>query len=66
MTVQTNLVYYLFLLVQVNSVRLPHHIADKRRFSGTALVEFSSVQDTEHVLSQSLVYAGADLVLIPK
>ncbi|CAL9241417.1 unnamed protein product [Arabidopsis halleri] len=51
---------------KVNSVRLPHHIADKRRFCGTALVEFSSEQDTEHILSQSLVYAGADLLLIPK
>ncbi|XP_010473016.1 PREDICTED: la protein 2-like isoform X2 [Camelina sativa] len=51
---------------KVNSVRLPHHIADKRHFCGTALVEFSSEQDTEFILRQSLVYAGADLVLIPK
>uniref|UniRef100_A0A1J3EWW1 La protein 2 n=2 Tax=Noccaea caerulescens TaxID=107243 RepID=A0A1J3EWW1_NOCCA len=51
---------------KVNSVRLPHHIADKRLFSGTALVEFSSEQDTLDVLSRSLVYSGAHLVLIPK
>jgi len=47
-------------------VRLPPNIADKRRFCGTALVEFSSEQDTQDILRQSLVYAGADLVLIPK
>ncbi|CAA7025794.1 unnamed protein product [Microthlaspi erraticum] len=51
---------------KVNSVRLPHHIGDKRLFSGTALVEFSSEQDTLDVLSRSLVYAGAHLVLTPK
>jgi lupus La protein len=51
---------------KVNSVRLPPNIADKRRFCGTALVEFSSEQDTQDILRQSLVYAGADLVLIPK
>jgi hypothetical protein len=57
---------HLIFLVQVNSVRLPPNIADKRRFCGTALVEFSSEQDTQDILRQSLVYAGADLVLIPK
>ncbi|XP_024006234.1 la protein 2 isoform X2 [Eutrema salsugineum] len=51
---------------KVNSVRLPHHIGDKRHFSGTALIEFSSEQDAEAILRQTLVYAGADLVLIPK
>ncbi|KAL1199379.1 La protein 2 [Cardamine amara subsp. amara] len=51
---------------KVNSVRLPNHIGDKRHFCGTALVEFSSEQDTEDILRQSLVYAGADLLLIPK
>ncbi|KFK42392.1 hypothetical protein AALP_AA2G250100 [Arabis alpina] len=51
---------------KVNSVRLPHHVGDKKHFCGTALVEFSSEQDTEHILKQSLVYAGADLVFIPK
>ncbi|XP_018446451.2 la protein 2 [Raphanus sativus] len=51
---------------KVNSVRLPHHIGDKQYFCGTALVELSSEQEAEDVLRQSLVYSGAELVLLPK
>lgn len=63
---------YLFLEVtiracvvpfQVNSVRLPRHVADKRAFCGTALVEFSTEEDAEKILNESLTYAGAKLEL---
>lgn len=53
-------------LIQVNSVRLPRHVADKRLFSGTALVEFSSEEDAAAILGQSLVFAGIELELKPK
>jgi len=53
-------------LFQVNSVRLPRHVGDKRVFCGTALVEFSSDEEMEKILKQSLVYAGAELELKPK
>ncbi|PSS01185.1 La protein [Actinidia chinensis var. chinensis] len=51
---------------KVNSVRLPRHVADKRFFCGTALIEFSTEEDVEKVLKQSIVYAGAELELKPK
>ncbi|KAH7574228.1 hypothetical protein ACOSP7_008289 [Xanthoceras sorbifolium] len=51
---------------KVNSVRLPRHVADKRLFCGTALIEFSTEQDAENILKQSLVYAGANLELKPR
>lgn len=47
-------------------MRLPRHVADKRLFCGTALVEFSCEEDAEKILKQSLVYAGAELELKPK
>ncbi|KAG5562599.1 hypothetical protein RHGRI_005356 [Rhododendron griersonianum] len=53
-------------IAKVNSVRLPRHVADKRLFCGTALVEFSREEDAEKILKQSLVYAGAELELKPK
>lgn len=55
-----------FYLLQVNSVRLPRHVADNRCFSGTALVEFSTEEDAKNILGQNLVYAGAELELKPK
>ncbi|XP_010271823.1 PREDICTED: la protein 1 [Nelumbo nucifera] len=51
---------------KVNSVRLPRHIADKKVFCGSALIEFSSEEDAENVLKQSLIYAGTELKLKPK
>ena len=56
---------YLFL-GQVNSVRLPRHVTDRRLFCGTALIELSSEEDAAKVLEQSLVYAGMELELKPK
>uniref|UniRef100_A0A0E0DFQ7 HTH La-type RNA-binding domain-containing protein n=1 Tax=Oryza meridionalis TaxID=40149 RepID=A0A0E0DFQ7_9ORYZ len=51
---------------KVNSVRLPRHIADKRHFCGTALVEFSEEAEANAVLKNTLVFAGADLEIKPK
>lgn len=57
---------YLRPWFQVNSVRLPRHVADKRFFCGTALVEFSAEKDAEKILEQILDYAGVKLDLKPK
>ncbi|XP_048331387.2 la protein 1 isoform X1 [Ziziphus jujuba] len=51
---------------KVNSVRLSRHVADKRAFCGTALVEFSAEEDAEKILNESLSYAGVKLDLKPK
>ncbi|KDP34210.1 hypothetical protein JCGZ_07781 [Jatropha curcas] len=51
---------------KVTSVRLPRHVADKRVFCGTALIEFSTEEDTENILKQSLVFDGVQLELKPK
>ncbi|KAL2655568.1 hypothetical protein AAZV13_04G074000 [Glycine max] len=51
---------------KVNSVRLPHHVGDKKLFCGTALVEFSSEEEVEKVMKEKMVYAGAELELKPK
>ncbi|XP_074276517.1 la protein 1 [Silene latifolia] len=51
---------------KVNSVRLPKHVSNNKMFCGTALVEFSSEEDAEKLLKQTLAYAGADLELRPK
>jgi lupus La protein len=47
-------------------VRLPRHIADKRHFCGTALVEFSEEEEANAVLKNTLVFAEADLEIKPK
>ncbi|CAN6238608.1 unnamed protein product [Urochloa humidicola] len=51
---------------KVNSVRLPRHIANKKHFCGTALVEFSEEDEAKTVLENSLVFAGANLEIRPK
>ncbi|XP_022714988.1 la protein 1-like isoform X2 [Durio zibethinus] len=51
---------------KVNCVRLPHHLADKRFFCGTALIEFSADGDAEAILKQNLAFAGANLKLKTK
>lgn len=51
---------------KVNSVRLPRHVADKRMFCGTALVEFSNEEDAANILKKNLVYGGVELELKPK
>ncbi|KAJ7965984.1 La-like protein [Quillaja saponaria] len=51
---------------KVNSVRLPRHVGDKRFFSGSALIEFSSEEDAEKVLKEKMAYAGVELELKPK
>ncbi|CAL4886769.1 unnamed protein product [Urochloa decumbens] len=51
---------------KVNSVRLPRHIANKKHFCGTALVEFSEEEEAKKVLENSLVFAGAKLEIRPK
>ncbi|PON34077.1 Lupus La protein [Parasponia andersonii] len=48
---------------KINSVRLPFHVADKRCFCGTALIEFSIAGDSDNVLKQNLIYAGTKLEL---
>lgn len=54
------------VIMQVNSVRLPRHVAANKLFSGYALIEFSTEEVANDVLKQSLVYAGAELELKPK
>jgi lupus La protein len=51
---------------KVNSVRLPRHVADKKVFCGTALIEFAKEEDVEKVSKQSLVFYGTELKLKPK
>ncbi|XVE53714.1 hypothetical protein DITRI_Ditri03aG0024700 [Diplodiscus trichospermus] len=51
---------------KVNSVRLPRHVAHRKYFCGTALIEFSAEEDAQKVLKQILVFAGAGLELKPK
>ncbi|KAF2304481.1 hypothetical protein GH714_031930 [Hevea brasiliensis] len=53
-------------LENMSSVRMPRHVADKRVFCGTALIEFSTEEDAEYVLKQSLVFGGVQLELKPK
>ncbi|KAK9669561.1 hypothetical protein RND81_13G139700 [Saponaria officinalis] len=58
--------YRLIIFFQVISVRLPKHVSHKNAFCGTALVEFSTEEDAEKILTQTLAFAGADLELKPK
>lgn len=48
---------------KINSVRLPRHVADKRLFCGTALVEFSEEEMVNKVLEENLDFEGAELEL---
>ncbi|KAL6903567.1 hypothetical protein ACP4OV_004380 [Aristida adscensionis] len=52
--------------MEVNSVRLPRHVSDKRHFCGTALVEFSEEEEATAILKNNLVFSGAELELRPK
>lgn len=47
-------------------MRLPRHVADKKLFCGTALVEFSTEEEANKILEQSLDYSGLKLDLKPK
>ncbi|KAK3158424.1 hypothetical protein QOZ80_2AG0137070 [Eleusine coracana subsp. coracana] len=51
---------------KVNSVRLPRHIANKKHFCGTALVEFSDEEEAKNIMEKPLVFAGANLEITPK
>ncbi|KAK1313916.1 hypothetical protein QJS10_CPA06g00685 [Acorus calamus] len=51
---------------KVNSVRLPRHVADKKFFCGIALVEFSTEEDAEKVLKESLFLQDHNWNLSPK
>ncbi|RCV07246.1 hypothetical protein SETIT_1G228700v2 [Setaria italica] len=51
---------------KVNSVRLPRHIANKKHFCGTALVEFSEEEEAKKVSENTLVFAGVNLEIRPK
>lgn len=47
-------------------MRLPRHIANKKHFCGTALVEFSEEEEAKSVMENTLVFAGANLKIKPK
>lgn len=41
-------------------MRLSRHVADKRLFAGTVLIDFATEEDTTNVLKQCLSYAGVE------
>lgn len=47
-------------------MRLLRHVADSKLLCGTALIEFSSVEDAASVLKQTLSFSGIELELKPK
>lgn len=47
-------------------MRLPRHIANKKHFCGTALVEFSEEEESQSIMNNALVFAGANLEIRPK
>ncbi|CAN0826324.1 La protein 1 [Linum grandiflorum] len=48
---------------KVNSVRLPKHVGNSKVFCGTALVEFSSDEEADKILGQSLTIGSTQLEL---
>lgn len=47
--------------MQVNSVRLPRHVAVNKVFCGYALIEFSSEEEANAIYKLKLAYDGAEL-----
>eukprot|EP00252_Welwitschia_mirabilis_P024980 TRINITY_DN7642_c0_g1_i1.p1 TRINITY_DN7642_c0_g1~~TRINITY_DN7642_c0_g1_i1.p1 ORF type:complete len:419 (-),score=118.31 TRINITY_DN7642_c0_g1_i1:233-1489(-) len=50
----------------VKCVRLPRHLVTNKAFCGTALVEFSTLEEAQSVRDSKLTYQGADLTVKTK
>ncbi|KAF3641200.1 putative myb-related protein 3R-1-like [Capsicum annuum] len=51
---------------KVNNARLPHHVANKMMFYGTALIELSNEEEVANIFNQNMVYEEVRLELKPK
>ncbi|PHU14373.1 hypothetical protein BC332_15578 [Capsicum chinense] len=51
---------------KVNNARLPHHVANKMMFYGTALTELSNEEEVANIFNQNMVYEGVRLELKTK